>query len=380
MKRIFRDHARVHGSKSYSHKRAAFTLVELLVVIAIIGILVALLLPAIQAAREAARRTSCQNNAKNIALAVLNYESSKNALPAGSTLALTPTGTTYNQASGLAWTVVILPYIEEAKVSEDALRIWDNMKKAPPGQDAYSSTMDSINKLLLPMYLCSSDEGLKYQIEKYGNADRRAMSYCGVAGSYYARTGDCVKAAVNNSWKLPGRYCISADMTGLGPVNFDGLLIQGWQVGLKSISDGTSKTLLFGERTYQVRTWMIGAFALASPSDPGGTARTSAVPDGPQPSSALFATKNVTDLWPINHDPFVACYVGHDNKAGDRPEVPDSTPRKITCNDLPFGSQHKGGANFAMGDGSVHFLVDNLDSKVYLGLGSRNGEEAVGDF
>src|SRR4051812_20114211 len=61
----------------------AFTLVELLVVIAIIGILVALLLPAIQAAREAARRMSCQNNVKNLAIGVLNYENARKALPAG---------------------------------------------------------------------------------------------------------------------------------------------------------------------------------------------------------------------------------------------------------------------------------------------------------
>src|SRR3954471_11996110 len=70
------------GCTMRSWKRA-FTLVELLVVIAIIGILVALLLPAIQAAREAARRAQCQNNLKNVSLAVLNYESSKKILPMG---------------------------------------------------------------------------------------------------------------------------------------------------------------------------------------------------------------------------------------------------------------------------------------------------------
>ena len=292
---------------------------------------------------------------------------------------LDPNGGIYNQASGLAWSVLILPYIEESTVSENTLKIWEDMKKTAPGQDAYSGKMDAINKLLLPMYLCSSDEGLKYQLEKYGSADRRGMSYAGVAGSYFARTGDCVKAAINGHWKQPGRYCISADMSFLGPVNYDGLMIQGTPVSIKSASDGLSKTAMIGERNYQIRTWMIGAFA-NTPTDPVSSPRGPASPpDGPQPMSALFAMKNLTNLWPINHDPYVACYVDHNNDAGDRPQVPSTTPKLITTNDLPFGSYHKGGANFCFGDGSVRYLNDNLDSKVYLAFGSRNGDETVSD-
>src|SRR3972149_2902769 len=108
-------------------RRAGFTLVELLVVIAIIGILVALLLPAIQAARAAAQRTQCQNNLKNIALACLNYESSKGELPPGGLHALG------DQQSGLGWAVLILPFVEESTVSEDAL------EKYKTGGDAYGA-------------------------------------------------------------------------------------------------------------------------------------------------------------------------------------------------------------------------------------------------
>src|SRR3954463_7238058 len=71
--------------KSFGNRRYGFTLVELLVVIAIIGVLVALLLPAAQAARESARRAQCQNNIKNVALAVLTYESSHKTMPQGMT-------------------------------------------------------------------------------------------------------------------------------------------------------------------------------------------------------------------------------------------------------------------------------------------------------
>lgn len=345
------------------HRHTAFTLVELLVVIAIIGILVALLLPAIQAAREAARRTACTNNLKNIGLATLNYESTKNELPPGSLLSTNPSGMIIDQQSGLGWPVLILPYIEESTVSEQAI---ERYKSA--NSDAYGSAMDALNKLLLPMYLCPSDEGLKYQREKFGNEARKGMSYAGITGSYYARMGRCP------AQKTAGEFCIAGSVTNLfGPNNTDGLLIQDRGVALKQVSDGTSKTAMFGERTYQIRAWMIGAYS-KSPYDPRGRGVT---PFGPQPMTAFFACKNLTDKWPINHSPYVACYMDHNNALGDRPEVPDSTPRSISVNDLPFGSLHSGGANFCFGDGSVKFVPDSIDAKVYLAIGSRNGDETV---
>jgi prepilin-type N-terminal cleavage/methylation domain-containing protein len=204
-----------------------FTLVELLVVIAIIGILVALLLPAIQAARESARRLQCQNNLKNIALACLNYESSKGTLPPGSV------NTRIKQGSGLGWPVQILPYVEQSTVSENALAKY----KASP--DAYSSLMDEMNSLLLPMYLCPSDPELKNQREKYGNENRKGMSYTGVSGSYFSRTGICPKT------KTGGQYCVWSNPTSsdlYGPNNYDGLLVMDWPVSLKHVTDGTSNT------------------------------------------------------------------------------------------------------------------------------------------
>lgn len=352
--------------------QGGFTLVELLVVIAIIGILVALLLPAIQAAREAARRTQCQNNLKNIALACLNYESSNKKLPPGSALAVDPDRTKIrSQVSGLGWMVLILPYVEEATVRAESQKY---IKVDGEGYqtvgDAYGggAAMDALNSMLLPMYLCPSDAELRTQLEKFGNQSRKGMSYAGITGSYHARTGTCPSTIT------PGQYCVAASVTDLfGANNYDGLLIQHWPVTLKQVTDGTSKTLMIGERFYQIRAWMLGAYSL-----PGG-GRHAPVPDGPQASTAWFGSKNVTDRWPINHDPMVNAYQAHDNNAGDRPTIAPGNPKQVSVNDLPFGSYHRGGANFAMGDGGVRYLPDNIDSLVWLAMASRNGDETVGD-
>src|SRR3977135_3779308 len=97
---------------------AGFTLVELLVVIAIIGVLVAILLPAIQAAREAARRSQCQNNFKQLGLAILNFEAAKNQFPYSRFGAKTSVYDNTSQSSAFAsWTVVALDYFEEKGIA-----------------------------------------------------------------------------------------------------------------------------------------------------------------------------------------------------------------------------------------------------------------------
>ena len=299
----------------------------------------------------------CVNNLKNIALACLNYESAHQTLPPGSTVAQNAS------QSGLGWQVSILPFVEESTVSEDAVA------KYKTSGDAYSGTMDALNALLLPMYLCPSDAEMTYTKDKFDNAtrNRRGMNYAGVAGSYYARTGKCPSA------KKSGQYCITGSATGLfGPNNYDGLLIQGWPIALKKVTDGTSKTLMLGERWYQVRAWMIGAYW-------SGTLDAS-TPLGPQVSTAFFYCKNLSDKVPLNANLRSQCYQSHDNTT-DRPDnLPSScTSPGLSLNNLPFASFHTGGASFANGDGGVRWLPDDVDINVYLALGSRNGDEVVSE-
>ncbi|MGI9458316.1 MAG: DUF1559 domain-containing protein [Aeoliella sp.] len=350
-------------------RRTGFTLVELLVVIAIIGVLVALLLPAVQSARESARRTSCKNNLKNIALACLNYESSIGSLPPGSI------NQGKRQESGPGWMVHILPYIEQARVGDEVLEL---VKQAGTA-GAYGSQLDALNALLLPMYLCPSDPELKIQVEKFGSSAaakaRKGMSYAGVSGSYYARTGECTARKEGTG------YCVWGNQNPndlLGPNNYDGLLIMDWPVKLQEATDGLSNTLLIGERNYQIRAWTLGAYWVGVTDPPSGRNWTGP-PDGPQPSTAFFGCKNLSDQVPLNHSPYNGCYIGHDNNLGDRPPVPDSTPRTLSVNDLPFASYHPGGVNFCYGDGGTRFLRDEIDVDLYLSLGSRNGDEIVAE-
>jgi hypothetical protein len=210
---------------------------------------------------------------------------------------------------------------------------------------------------------------MRTQREKFGNQDRKPMSYVGVTGSYYARTGDCPAT------RKAGVYCIAANVGDLfGPNNFDGLLIQDWPVTTKQATDGMSKTLIVGERWYQMRAWMLGAYWKNA-----GGGRNAAKPEGPTATCAFFGCKNLTDRWPINHDPYDACYIDHNNSLGDYPAVPPSTPKLISVNDLPFGSHHPGGCNFAHGDSSIRFVNDDIDVDLLLALGSRNGGETISD-
>lgn len=131
-------------------KRQGFTLVELLVVIAIIGVLIALLLPAVQQAREAARRSQCQNQLKQLGLALHNYHDTYRSLPYGYITSV-PAGTDPG-VSGLGWLRAILPYIEQGNLYDR----WDYTKTYH-----HSTTNLLLIRETIPAYLCPSDSPTK---------------------------------------------------------------------------------------------------------------------------------------------------------------------------------------------------------------------------
>ena len=155
-----------------------FTLVELLVVIAIIGILVALLLPAIQAAREAARRSQCQNNLKQMGLALLQYENTRKELPAGHVNIPPPDERPENSFSN--WAIEILPYVEEAALYD---------KYDHHVYNAHQNNLP-ILQTRLEMMICPTDQNTESLAKAYGGtADMFApSSYKGVAGKRHSFT------------------------------------------------------------------------------------------------------------------------------------------------------------------------------------------------
>jgi prepilin-type N-terminal cleavage/methylation domain-containing protein len=227
-----------------------FTLIELLVVITIIGILIALLLPAVQAAREAARRAHCQNNLKQIGLALLNYESTSGFFPPSSTWrrASGLTLETLNQDRfGPSWAILILPQLEQQALYDQ----FDLDKYINDDSDTVVGTGVKNNKAargtMLSVMLCPSDANNRQPFNGAGNA---SLSHAGWARGNYAAnaalgqmcdTGFCV----NYGGLL--HCCAFPESPGWRTHSLRGVMGANVSVPIREITDGTSTTILLGE-------------------------------------------------------------------------------------------------------------------------------------
>jgi prepilin-type N-terminal cleavage/methylation domain-containing protein len=218
-------------------QRRAFTLVELLVVIAIIGTLVGMLLPAVQAAREAVRRGQCGNNLKQLALGALNHESAQRSLPSGWVYTDTRTN-----AESWAWGALLLPSIEQAQLHAQLGISWGNL--AANLLSAQWQPVTTGVQTVIGTFLCPSDVGSGAGLV---HNDRRFNGGIGFAARPYT-------PAASNYVGIAGHYVVTdADRAN------SGLLYGNSRIRLAQISDGTSKTLLFGER--DTRNCRSGAWA-----------------------------------------------------------------------------------------------------------------------
>jgi len=296
--------------------RRAFTLVELLVVIAIIGVLVALLLPAVQAAREASRRTKCQNNLRQVGLAMFNFEDSKKRLPEGMEIDVTIHCAGGDCRGNSLWTL-LLPYLEQGNTFNqyDPKLGWNT-----------SFHVNTLGALPMPVYVCPSDG--KWTLYK----NRR--NYFGIAGG---------RVRLSHGWR--------------GDVYQDGVFKMQTARRLAEISDETSNTLAIGEAVHPMR-WGLGpGYGIQEIGGPVGWLVGGACL---KPNCLLNDQSYGRDMrntkFPIN---------------ATVPMLMDNE------NDIPYGSQHPGGASFIYADGHVGFLTQNLAMTAYQSLASCEGGEVA---
>lgn len=329
-----------------------FTLVELLVVIAIIGILIGMLLPAVQQVREAARRINCGNNLRQISLALLSYESGNQALPPGHLVNSQwpamqfeteppPGGLDLSDPSRpvilawpkrgpfWSWMMRVAPFMEMDSIFNSAdINAW------PWWQ--YTEEGNTINGISVPGYVCPSEtRGLAVWSDANGN-EAAITSYLGVSGrDSYLETG-----------------------------GQDGIIYCNSNTKLAEIVDGTSNTLMVGERTAAANLLYGWQWAGAGENRLGetdvvlGVHERIAPPGGSDPNAAE------TDFF----------------RAGESDD-PSNLHR------FHYWSFHPGGGMWAFADGSVHFLSHAVDRgnngsngfepTILEKLSTRNGGEVA---
>lgn len=346
-----------------STKRSGFTLVELLVVIAIIGVLVALLLPAVQSAREAARRMQCQNQMKQMVLALHNYESSYGAFPMN-------TGST-----GYSPHARLLPYIEQSNLFDlinFALPTYTGAGGSQVPNPAYISVFDKV----VPTFLCPSDPAPRvYQITLSGT------QYNFAGNNYMFSTGS--GTGTNYDDRHPT----------------DGMIYTNSNIRFANVTDGTSNSVFAAESirgdgidvvlsagqtpTFPYRK-TLGVSGTSPGTGPGYTSTGGAWPSGTIIDPDLAAVAASGTSWRggqagtgrgISWLRGLASNVLTNGYTTPNSRVPD-----ITIHGTGFfgpRSFHPGGANVALGDGSVRFLSSTISADIQHAIFSINGGETA---
>lgn len=341
-------------------KRVGFTLVELLVVIAIIGILVGLLLPAVQAAREAARRMQCSNNLKQLGLSIHNYESAHKRLPNGSVdddpkevspRRLWEAG---NHRKGTVL-VKLLPFVEQTALF-NSIDFSRDVELQLNAQAPFNTPgRADMRQISMPMYRCPSDgtsqRVLNQQNHLYnyslciGNNNMQGQFGCNLF------TSDSINTRATG---ILGGNLFGNGANGHGhsgpyarPAGISGVISRcDWSARFADISDGLSNTIAAGEILPSCHDHHRG----------GG---------GWYNSNGQWTATTAR----IN---FNTC-----GKQGVR-------DNQSNCNDFRtwntsggFKSDHTGGANFVLADGSVQFFSQSIDYLSYQQMGSRNDGESL---
>jgi prepilin-type N-terminal cleavage/methylation domain-containing protein len=324
-----------------SRRVRGFTLIELLVVIAIIAVLVSLLLPAVQQAREAARRTQCKNNLKQLGLALHNYHDVHLVFPLASYFQGFDTLAPTLIRSQWSWAVMILPYTDQAPLFNQLIIGTNTFEQA---------TLDPVRlrSLTTPVsvFICPSDP------EDSVNRNRP------FTGTFAG--GMVLPAAV--------QFAKSNYVASNGDNGGDGIFGSGGgKVAIRDILDGTSNTIMVGERS-SVK------WKKQDQTKPGPWAGVWAGQE--------LSTDGITNVWAL------AGITGFQMNTGKHSQDPSDT----NAADAPlqaFGSEHTGGSQFLMADGAVRFISENIewndrplsdDVGIYHILASIKDGKTVGEF
>jgi prepilin-type N-terminal cleavage/methylation domain-containing protein/prepilin-type processing-associated H-X9-DG protein len=291
--------------------RSGFTLVELLVVIAIISILIGLLLPAVQKVRTAAARVSCMNNLHQIGIAAHSYHDVNKGLPPGYVASAYYPDT----APGWGWGAYLLPYIEQDNV-------YHQIDFSQPIQN------QPVIQTMVKTYLCPADNPPS---GPFPVTDATFTTICLAAPCSYAAT-------------------VGQDASEVDALNGDGIFYRNSQTRLTDITDGTSQTIMVGDRAW-VQTQGIWAGA---------------------PSGAI-TRPGPRNVWPNATGPAQALALVHNNWLNITTDADGGLD--------DFSSNHTAGANFAFADGSVHFIrsitADGVERRAFWALGTRAGGEVI---
>ena len=321
-------------------RRIGFTLVELLVVIAVIGVLVALLLPAVQAAREAARRAQCSNNLKQIGLATHNYHDTLKSFPPGALCASSIGGSLHpNNRAGWAWSTYILPYCEQENLAQQLNIGKQNLALVPA----------ELRATQIHAYLCPSDSHPDINMERHGNNQGYGTS------NYAGNSGDSLTIAIITGTPPTMYHCGSFVFTNAHKAQFrdshSGTLIPGLGMKFRDIQDGTANTILVGERDYRDRrhgNHHAGNWGGVETLTSGELSHILTYFDGS--NMTINAGSGGTNSL-VMGEPY------------------DS-----------WSSQHPGGAQFVLTDGSTRFIAETIENQTFSDLCNRRDGKTLGPF
>jgi prepilin-type N-terminal cleavage/methylation domain-containing protein len=349
----------------------AFTLVELLVVIAIIGILVALLLPAIQAAREAARMAQCKNNLRQMGIASLNYETANKHFPAGGWSALWTgdpnTGTGSRQPGG--WIYQLLPFTEQNSVASIGLGLSGTALIDALSQQANTA---------IPTFNCPS----RRTAQPYPAVQLRPWNYNSpefAAKTDYAANAGTDPRASGGLGPVPRSDIYRSDCRGPYPncawmnnqdwidTQWDGVVGDHTGVRIAEVIDGMSKTMFAGEKWVYLLYYDLGSIDAAHDNQNNHMAV-----DNPGDNGSMYAGYDFDNVRSTGN--------GSERRY---PPTPDSqydhknpqSDKKGAHYQQRFGGPHPAGFNLVLCDGSVDNWGFDIDSIIWVRLGSRHDGE-----